>query len=827
MRPALVFHFSASLLTLGLAACRPAAPPDAARPSAIAAQPEPPAHTNRLIHEKSPYLLQHAHNPVDWYPWGAEAFAKARRENKPIFLSVGYSTCYWCHVMEKESFEDAEVAKLMNGNFVAIKVDREERPDIDEQYMLATQLVTGRGGWPNTLFLTPDGQPWMAGTYFPKPQLLSVLTRLADIWKNRRAEVDQQAGLLAKAIADAGRAPAPTGVEPTAQLVDQAARQLMSRFDPRAGGFGGAPKFPPHGALALLLRHYRDTGDQTLLAPVTKTLDAMWLGGMHDHLGGGFHRYSTDAQWLLPHFEKMIYDNAQLMRSYTDGFILTGEATYRDAVEDIFRWVRREMTSPQGAFYSAIDSGEVGKEGRTYVWRPDQVEAVLGQDDAALFAEVYQLEKDGNYTEQQTGERTGASIAHLAEPLADIARRRGTDVAGFAARLAQMRDKLLARRLTWPQPHKDDKVLTAWNGLMIGALAYAGRQLHEPRYTAAATRAADFLLRTMVRDGTLLRSYRDGEAKLPGYLDDYAYFAQALVELYRATGDARWLEQADRLAAKLVTDFQDEPGGGFYFTTKAHEDLLTRTKSLGGGGNLPDANGVAVEALLDLATLADRPAYRAAAKRTLDALAGLMQQNPFSTEHLLLATAEYLHPPTSLPAKTAAAPAANQPVAEADADSSQRAGPVTIRAYVSRLSVKPGETVQVAVALDIDEGWHLYGRNPDAGFLVPSTVALEKSELLVAGDVAVPAAHRAVDAILKQTLDTYTGRIWFRVPVTVRAEATGRSVSLALTVKTQACDDRRCLPPETTTLRIPLSLDPAAPPESRHPEIFPLDRKPN
>lgn len=811
------------MLTIGLAACRPAASPEATKPSVIAAQPEPPAHTNRLIHEKSPYLLQHAHNPVDWFPWGEEAFAKAKRENKPIFLSVGYSTCYWCHVMEKESFEDMEVAKLMNGNFVAIKVDREERPDIDEQYMLATQLVTGRGGWPNTLFLTPDGKPWMAGTYFPKPQLLSVLTQLADIWKNRRPEVDQQANLLAKAIADAGHATAPTGVEPTAELVDQAARQLMSRFDPRAGGLGGAPKFPPHGALALLMRHYRDTGDQTLLPPITKTLDAMWLGGMHDHIGGGFHRYSTDAQWLLPHFEKMIYDNAQLMRSYTDGFLITGDAAYREAVEDIFRWVRREMTSPQGAFYSAIDSGEVGKEGRAYVWPPDQVGEVLGPDDATLFAQVYNFEKGGNYIEQQTGERTGASIAHLTEPIAGAARRRGADAVAFAARLAQMRGKLLARRLTWPQPHKDDKVLTGWNGLMIGALAYAGRQLHEPRYTAAATRAADFLLRTMVRDGTLLRSYRDGEARLPGYLDDYAYFAQALVELHRASGEARWLEQADRLAAKLVADFQDEQGGGFYFTTKAHEDLLTRTKSLGGGGNLPDANGVTVEVLLDLTTLADRPAYQAAAKRTLDALAGLMQQNPFGTEHLLLATAGYLHPPAPLPTKTVAARAANQPVPESDADASQRAGPVTIRAYVSRLGVKPGETMQVAVALDIDEGWHLYGRNPDADFLVPSTVAVEKSGLLVAGDVTAPAAHRAVDAVLKQPLDTYTGRIWFRVPVTARADATGSAVTLALTIKTQACDASRCLPPETTTLHIPLQIDPAAPPESRHPEIFSID----
>jgi uncharacterized protein YyaL (SSP411 family) len=792
--------------------------PRALEPPSVS--PAPERKPNRLAHEKSPYLLQHAYNPVDWYPWGEEAFAKAKRENKPIFLSIGYSTCYWCHVMEKESFEDAEVAKLMNDSFVAIKVDREERPDIDEQYMLATQLVTGSGGWPNTLWLTPEGQPWMAGTYFPKAQLMSALKQLADVWKNRRADAVQQAAALAKAIADAGSAPVPSGIELTPKLVEQAVTQLANRFDPRNGGMVGAPKFPPHGALELLIRHYRDTGDQALLTPITKTLDAMWLGGMHDHIGGGFHRYSTDAQWLLPHFEKMLYDNAQLMRNYTDGYLVSGKPRYRDAVEDIFRWVQREMTSPQGAFYSAIDSGEVGKEGETYIWRQHQIEDVLGKDDAALFAKIYNFEQDGNFTEQRTGERTGANIPHLVEPLENIAQQRKEDPAAFAARIAKMRDQLLARRLTWPQPHKDDKVLTGWNGLMIGSLAYAGRQLHEPRYTAAATRAADFILRTMLRDGTLLRSYRDNEAKLPGYLDDYAYFAQGLIELYRATGEKRWLEAADQLAARLVNDFQDKQNGGFYFTTAQHENLMMRSKSLGGGGNLPDANGVAAEVLLNLASLANHPAYLTAAKRTLTAMAGLMQQNPFSTEHLLLATAELLHDPAPSLMPAPAVAATDQGAGEASPDLTRRAGPVSILAYASRLSARPGETLQVAVALDIDDGWHLYGQNPAADFLVPTTLSLESSTLLVSGQVAAPEPHRAVDAILKQTLNTYSGRIWFRVPVTVNADARAGATTLTLSVKTQACDASRCLSPETTLLRIPLQIDSAAPAQTRHPGIF-------
>ncbi len=779
---------------------------------------EPPHKANRLIHEKSPYLLQHAYNPVDWYPWGEEAFAKAKREDKPIFLSIGYSTCYWCHVMEKESFEDAKVAKLLNDNFVAIKVDREERPDIDEQYMLATQLITGGGGWPNTVWLTPDGKPWMAGTYFPKPQLISALTQLAGVWKNRRAEANQQADALAKAIADAGNAPSLANVELTPQLVEHAAAQLASRFDPQYGGFGGAPKFPPHGTLQLLIRQYHDSGDKALLTPITKTLDAMWLGGMHDHIGGGFHRYSTDARWLVPHFEKMLYDNAQLMRNYTDGYLITKQERYRDAVADIFRWVQREMTSPEGAFYSALDSGEVGKEGAIYVWRLDQIEDVLGKDDAALFAKIYNIEKSGNFVEQRTGERTGANIPHLVEPIEAIAQQRHEDPAAFATRLAQMRDKLLTRRLTWPQPRKDDKVLTGWNGLMIGSLAYAGRQLNEPRYTAAAKRAADFILHTMLRDGTLLRSYRDGEAKLPGYLDDYAYFAQGLIELHRATGEKRWLEEADHFAAKLVDDFQDKQNGGFYFTTKAHEDLLLRSKSLGGGGNLPDANGVAAEVLLDLAQFLDRPIYLDAAKHTLTTMAGLMQQSPFSTEHLLLATAELLRRPA--PSAMLASTERTEKSTATDADAAQRIGPVTIRAYASRLNMRPGETLQVAVALDIDERWHLYAPNPGVAFVVPTSVSFQKSAALDAGKVAATEPHRATDAILKQMLNLYTGRVWFRASVNARPDAPPGATTLTLEVKTQPCDDSRCLQPQTTTLRIPLQIDPEARSEARHPAIF-------
>ena len=548
----------------------------------------------------------------------------------------------------------------------------------------------------------------------------------------------------------------------------------------------------------------------------------MWLGGMHDHIGGGFHRYSTDMRWLVPHFEKMLYDNAQLMRNYTDGFLVARHARYRDAVEDIFAWVKREMTSPQGAFYSAIDSGEVGKEGEAYIWHTDQVGKVLGAEDGALFAELYNFEERGNFVEESTGGRSGANIPHLTKPVEETARARGADLKAFAARIARLREKLLAERQTWPQPHKDDKVLTSWNGLMIGALAHAGRQLDEPRYTAAAVRAADFILRTLMRDGVLLRTYRDGEAKLPGYLDDYAYLAQGLIELHRATGEARWLDQADRLATALVRDFQDKEGGGFFFTAAYHENLIMRSKSLGGGGNVPDANGVAARMLLDLAGLTGKSGYRAAAQRTLESLAGLMERSPFSTEHLLLAAASFLcqSPATvAKPAPAATIAAASGP-APASPDVSKRADAVTIQAFASRLSVEPGGSLRVAVAIDIDDGWHLYGENPEAGFLIPTTVAVESAGRFTVGEIKIPAAHRAMDPILKQMLNTYTGRVWFHVPVAVSTDAMPGAVTLTLDVKTQACDASRCLQPQTTTLRIPLQIDPDAPAETRHPVVF-------
>lgn len=434
----------------------------------------------------------------------------------------------------------------------------------------------------------------MAGTYFPKERFINILNTLSGYWENRRPEIERQADQLAQAIRRAGAGGGKLQVgtmngPPDQGLIHNAVTEYGKVFDADHGGFSGAPKFPPHGVLRVIIHEYQRTKDESLLRMITRTLDGMWLGGMHDHIGGGFHRYSTDRIWLLPHFEKMLYDNAQLMRAYTDGFLLTNTPRYRTAVDDIFGWLQREMTSPRGGFYSAMDSGEVGKEGETYVWHVKEIREVLGERDGDLFAEVYNMRAHGNFREQATGERPGTNIAHVSKPIAEIALGRGEDPEVFKERLAAMRARLLARRNTWEQPHKDDKILTSWNGLMIGAMAYAGRRLDDARLIEAASKTAEFLLDTLVdRNGRLMRTYRAGLAKHPGYLDDYAYLAEGLLELHAATGEERWLREARRLVDEMRAEFEDGPNGGFFFTAAAHEGLLMRSKKPEGRRKCPN-----------------------------------------------------------------------------------------------------------------------------------------------------------------------------------------------------------------------------------------------
>lgn len=756
--------------------------------------------TNDLIHETSPYLLQHAHNPVNWHPWGENAFKLAKEQNKPVFLSVGYSTCYWCHVMERESFENEEVAAILNEHFICIKVDREERPDVDEQYMLATQLFTGHGGWPNSLWLTPDGRPWMAGTYFPRERFVQGLEKLAALWKEQPEAIEKQAESFAEAIKKTVSRQQATGEgELSRKLVDQSLELIKSNFDEEHGGFGTRPRFPPHGDLRLLLHEAERTGDKVLLGMATQTLDAIWDGGIHDHLGGGFHRYATDERWFLPHFEKMLYDNAQLMRAYTDAAVITDEPRYRAAVGDIFGWVEREMTHPEGGFYSAVDAGDKGEEGVFYVWTRDEIVKALGEEDAQLFLTTYGITEEGNWVEEATQKRPGTNIPFLSQMLSE---EDDNKLAPLRAKLLEVRDKRA-------YPRRDDKILASWNGLMISALAHAGQELEKPRYTKAAAASASFLARQMLKGGLLQRSWREGEAKLPGYLDDYAYVIDGLLELHEATEEQQWLDQARQLADVMLTEFEDQTGGGFFFTSGKHEALIARSKNLAGGGNLPSGNGVAAMALLRLGKLTGDEKYAQSAKRTLNALADLMARSPGASDTLILATATLLD-------ETA-------PMVTSNADVRNEEAPVTIELYASRLSLQPGEKLEVAVKLTMDEGWHLYGPNPEAKFLLPTTLALSESTTATAGETKYPAGEKREDVVLKESFFVYEGVVWLRLPVTISEDASPGPLTLEFKLRTQACDEKKCLQPRTAKLKLPIEIVAESQEEPRHPEVFKAD----
>ena len=595
---------------------------------------------NRLIHEKSPYLLQHAYNPVDWYAWGDEALAKARREDKPIFLSIGYSTCYWCHVMERESFEDPEIARLMNEHVVSIKVDREERPDLDALYMTAVQAMSGQGGWPMSIFLTPDARPFWGGTYFPpedrwgRPGFKTVLRSLAQAWRTKRQDLLQSSQAITEAIQASAQAGAAAPL--TTETLERAAAQFAQQFDARFGGFGPAPKFPRSHSLSFLLRAWSRSRDAKLLDMIEVTLDAMARGGLHDQLGGGFHRYSTDERWLVPHFEKMLYDQALLARTYLEAYQATGKPQYADVARDIFEYVLRDMRDPQGAFYSAEDAGEVGKEGEFYVWTPDEIERVLGKQDAELFTRFYGVTPTGNFEH-------GTTILSVEVPPEAFARQERLSVDELRVRLEAARAKLLAARNARPRPHRDDKILTDWNGMMVGALAYGARALDEPRYAEAASRAAAFVLDRLQRQGQLLHRYRDGEAEIPAFLDDYAFFSWGLLDLYEATFETRWLAQAKRLATQMLDLFWDDAGGGFFFTGKRNEPLIAQTKELYDGA-IPSGNSVAALVLVRLGQLTMDKALQQQTQRLFETFSGHVSQTPSAFPQLLIALDRWLGP---------------------------------------------------------------------------------------------------------------------------------------------------------------------------------------
>ncbi len=592
---------------------------------------------NRLAGQTSPYLLQHQFNPVDWYPWGAEALRRAKDENKPIFLSIGYAACHWCHVMERESFENDAIATLLNASFVAVKVDREERPDIDEVYMSAVQSMTGQGGWPLSVFLTPDGKPFYGGTYFPpddrfgRPGFPAILEAVRVAWTTRHDEIVDTAEEVAQRLRAATSVSAePAGAERIGPRQTAAAvAELASRFDATWGGFGPAPKFPPHASLALLLREHARPGDGKPLNMAETTLDRMARGGMYDQIGGGFARYSTDGRWLVPHFEKMLYDQALLVPVYVDAWRVTGKPLYRRVVLETLDFVRREMTSPEGGFYASLDADSEGREGVYYVWTPDELKSVLGPADAALFGTTFGIAPPGNFE--------GKSIPNLLDgSLAERARSAGLDEDALVARLLPLRAKLLAARRKRSRPATDDKVLTAWNGLMISAFARAYDAFGREDDLRSARRAADFVLAHLAKDDRLLVSWRGGRAHLNAYLDDYAFLARGLVDLYESAFERRDLDRAAALARTMLSRFSDGHGG-FHFTSDDHELVLARTRSTYDGA-IPAGSAVAAETLLRLALHLDDDVLRKAGLKPLTALRRLADRAPTAFATLLNAS---------------------------------------------------------------------------------------------------------------------------------------------------------------------------------------------
>jgi uncharacterized protein len=589
-------------------------------------------HTNRLINETSPYLLQHAHNPVDWYPWGPEALEKSRAEDKPILLSVGYAACHWCHVMEHESFENEAIAQLMNDNFVCIKVDREERPDIDSIYMNAVQMMTGHGGWPMTMFLTPDLKPFYGGTYFPPaprhgmPAFPQVLLAIADSYRNRRDDVMASATTITSELNKINRFVASSEML-THDILTQAFLGLSRNYDQTFGGFGSAPKFPPSMGLMFLLRYAKRTNSTEALQMVETTLKRMAAGGMYDHLGGGFARYSVDARWLVPHFEKMLYDNALLARTYLYAYQQTHDPEYRRIAEETFEYIIRDMTDRSGGFYSSEDADSEGEEGKFYVWSPGEVISILGEEEARLFCEFYDVTEGGNFEH-------GKSILNTPRSLEEFAGEKGLDIDSTWRRLKAAGTRLFHVREGRVRPGRDEKCLAAWNGLMLTAFAEAANILNRDDYRQVAIRNADFILNHLMHEGRLRRTYKDGQAKLNGYLEDYAYVIEGLLAVYEATFETRYFIAARELADTMIAQFWDAADGGFFFTSEDHEELITRTKDYFDNA-IPSGNSVAAQVFLKLHLLTMEGDYQKFAAMILRTMQQAMTRYPSAFGYLL------------------------------------------------------------------------------------------------------------------------------------------------------------------------------------------------
>jgi uncharacterized protein YyaL (SSP411 family) len=597
-------------------------------------------HTNRLIHETSPYLLQHAHNPVDWYPWSEEAFEKAKKENKPVLLSIGYSACHWCHVMERESFENEKIAALMNELFVNIKVDREERPDLDEIYMNAVQMLTGRGGWPMTMFLTPEGKPFYGGTYFPPedrqgmPGFPRILQGVAQAYRERPADVEKSVGQILETLHHMAESQ-PSEKDFAPGIIAESCEKIARAYDSENGGLGQAPKFPNPGVYELFLRYYSESGDERYLTMVAQTLSKMAQGGIYDHVGGGFHRYSVDAKWLVPHFEKMLYDNAQLLRIYSQAYVITREPLYKTVVEESAGYLLREMHQPEGGFYSTQDADSEGEEGKFFVWTLAEIDALLGAEDGEVFARMYDVTEEGNFEEK--------NILHPILTVDQASKFFRKEKSEIEALIARTKEKLFTAREKRIKPFRDEKIIAAWNGLLLSGLAEAIKITGASSCLEASRRTVEFIFGRMFRDGYLLHVYKDGQAKLRGYLDDYAFVALGLLDLYEVLLDRSLIDRAMELVDIMLREFWDERGGGLFYTGKSHQPLISRAKPVF-DASIPSGNAIAAQLLLRLYHLVGAEDYHTRAETILRSYYDAMVSQPFGFAHMLCALDQYLHP---------------------------------------------------------------------------------------------------------------------------------------------------------------------------------------
>jgi uncharacterized protein YyaL (SSP411 family) len=772
-----------------------------------------PKHKNRLAEETSPYLLQHQHNPVDWFPWSPEAFDMARRLDKPIFLSVGYSTCYWCHVMERQCFENPTIAAEMNQRFINIKVDREERPDVDQLYMAAVQVLTHHGGWPMSVFLTTDLRPFYGGTYMPptdshgRPGFLTVLRGIEDAYRNRRDDVNKSAQQLVRILREIAEPPLPAKpIDIDDKWVEALVERSVADYESVHGGFGSAPKFPRETLLELILVHNRHFPNERRMKMLRHTLDSMANGGIRDHLGGGFHRYSTDAVWLVPHFEIMLYDNAMLLWVYAEAFAQTREPHYEQVARGIAEFVLREMTSPDGAFYTAFDAEVDAREGLSYLWTREQVVDVLGVDDAPLFNRVYGLEMGPNFADPHHGSGVpDTNILFLPRTMADAATAAGMDEAALQAKLEPMRQKLYWARRARKQPLLDTKILTSWNALMVRGLAHAGRVFNERRYVEAASKAVEFLLtRHRTPDGGLYRTSRDGAAKYNGFLDDYASLCQALLALADAgapatsAGDCR--DAAETLLLKMTEKFGDDrgteaagPGAtptgvapvGFFFTDRDANDLIVRQKTAV-DSPLPSGNGIAAMVLLELGRID-------AVRNTLGLFAQHMEHSAEGMSAMVEATTLYLRkePPFRV-AGTAHAGTADRPLSPQET----AAGVVTIQAGWT------ADRRQLHLKLSILKGFHVNTNNPGGD----PKLSLYATTVVFPGeggpdDLTYPPGEELKLAFSDTPIRVYTNEVTLVARFRTPPEKGSR---LKVQLSYQACDDRACLPPVVKQMEIPV-----------------------